>query len=95
VRYDGIMEIRSDSGKPKVRKITAGGQVSLPAAVRRRWQTKNVGIEDRGDHVIVRPLADDPIAAARGALKGRLGSAADLRRKAREDEAAAESEAGL
>ena len=74
-----------------MRKITAGGQVSLPAAVRSRWQTKNVGIEDRGDHVVVRPLPDDPIAAARGALKGRLESAADLRRKARADEAAAEA----
>jgi bifunctional DNA-binding transcriptional regulator/antitoxin component of YhaV-PrlF toxin-antitoxin module len=72
-------------------KVTSGGQVSLPAAVRSRWQTKNVAVEDRGDHVIVRPLPDDPIAAARGALKGRLDSAADLRRKAREDEASAEA----
>lgn len=73
------------------RKITAGGQISLPAAVRRRWATSTVGIEDLGDRVIVRPLPDDPIAAARGALKGRFPSTAELRAKAREDEIAAEA----
>lgn len=55
-------------------KLTRGGQVSLPAAVRRRWATRAVVVEDRGDHVVVRPSADDPITAARGALKPRQGS---------------------
>jgi bifunctional DNA-binding transcriptional regulator/antitoxin component of YhaV-PrlF toxin-antitoxin module len=77
-------------GIVRLHKITAGGQVSLPAAVRRRWKTKNVRVEDHGDHVVVRPIPDDPIAAARGALKGRV-DAAKLRAKAREDEAAAEA----
>jgi bifunctional DNA-binding transcriptional regulator/antitoxin component of YhaV-PrlF toxin-antitoxin module len=67
-----------------------GGQVSLPAAVRRRWGTEQVAIEDRGDHLVVKPLPDDPIAAARGALKGRIGPTDELRRKARLDERAAE-----
>ena len=62
----------------------------MPAAVRRRWQTKNVRVEDHGDHVVVRPLPDDPIAAARGALKERIDTA-KLRAEAREDEAAAEA----
>jgi bifunctional DNA-binding transcriptional regulator/antitoxin component of YhaV-PrlF toxin-antitoxin module len=75
----------------KQHKITAGGQISLPAAVRRRWATSAVAIEDLGDRVIVRPLPDDPIAAARGALKGRLPSTAELRAKAREDEIVAEA----
>jgi hypothetical protein len=35
-------------------------------------------------------MPDDPILAARGALKGRIGSTASLRAKARNDEAAAE-----
>lgn len=73
-----------------MRKITTGGQISLPATVRSRWGTKSVAVEDRGDHVVVRPLPDDPIAAARGALKGKIGSTAALRAKARKDEAAAE-----
>lgn len=75
----------------KVRKITAGGQISLPAAVRARWGTKAVSVEDHGDRVVVKPLPDDPIAAARGALKDRLGPTAALRTKARKDEADAEA----
>jgi bifunctional DNA-binding transcriptional regulator/antitoxin component of YhaV-PrlF toxin-antitoxin module len=72
------------------RKITMGGQISLPAAVRRRWDTNVVSIEDRGDSVVVRPLPDDPVAAARGAFAGRIGSTAELRRIARADDVAAE-----
>jgi bifunctional DNA-binding transcriptional regulator/antitoxin component of YhaV-PrlF toxin-antitoxin module len=74
----------------KRHKITAGGQISLPARVRARWGTRTVSVEDLGDRVIVRPLPDDPIAAARGALKGRVGPTTELRAKARRDEAAAE-----
>ena len=74
----------------KMRKITAGGQISLPAAVRRRWQTRCVAVEDLGDRVLIRPLPEDPILAARGALKGKIVSPAALRAKARSDEAAAE-----
>lgn len=62
----------------------------MPATVRSRWGTRSVAVEDLGDHVVVRPLPDDPIAAARGALKGKIGSTAALRDKARKDEAAAE-----
>ena len=74
----------------KQHRITQGGQISLPASVRRRWGTSTVGIEDLGDSVVVRPLPDDPIAAARGALQGRIGSTAELRAKARKDEGRAE-----
>jgi bifunctional DNA-binding transcriptional regulator/antitoxin component of YhaV-PrlF toxin-antitoxin module len=75
----------------KRRKITTGGQISLPASVRSRWGTTSVAVEDLGDYVIVRPLPDDPIAAARGALKGKLSSSASLRAKARKDDAVAEA----
>lgn len=74
----------------KIRRITAGGQISLPAEVRHRWATSSVGVEDLGDRVVVRPLPNDPIAAARGALKGRIKSSTELRKQARRDEAAAE-----
>ena len=72
------------------RKITTGGKISLPAAVRRRWATSVVAIEDHGDSVVVRPLPEDPIAAARGALKGRLPATSVLRAEARRDEQLAE-----
>lgn len=75
----------------KRHKITSSGQVSLPADARRRWGTRVVGVEDLGDRVVFRPLPDDPIAAARGALKGRLRSTSELRTQAREDEANAEA----
>ena len=49
-------------------RITSGGQVSVPAEVRRRWNTNTVLVEDRGDHVVLRPAPDDPVAAAYGAF---------------------------
>ena len=52
-----------------IAKVTTSGQVSLPAPIRRRWGTAQVVIEDEGDHVVVRPLPDEPIAAACGSLK--------------------------
>ena len=67
-------------------KVTSAGQLSLPARIRRRWGTQRVTIEDRGDSVVLRPIPDDPIAAAAGALRGRIGSSEDLRARAREDE---------
>jgi bifunctional DNA-binding transcriptional regulator/antitoxin component of YhaV-PrlF toxin-antitoxin module len=54
-----------------IAKVTTSGQVSLPAMVRRRWRTAQVVIEDEGDRVVVRPIPDEPIAAACGSLKRR------------------------
>ncbi len=75
----------------KTAKITMGGQVSIPADIRRRWGTNRVVIEDQGDRLVVKPLPDDPIAAARGALKGEITvPTEELRRIARRDEQIAE-----
>ena len=77
----------------KTARITAGGQISIPASVRRRWGTNRVAIHDLGDRIVVKPLPDDPIAAAEGALRGRIPVTADeLRRVARRDEAQAEEQ---
>jgi AbrB family looped-hinge helix DNA binding protein len=74
-------------------KITAAGQISIPADVRRRWETSTVLIEDRGDHLVVRPRPTDPVEAARGALKGkgRDISADEMIRIADEDERRAQA----
>jgi bifunctional DNA-binding transcriptional regulator/antitoxin component of YhaV-PrlF toxin-antitoxin module len=56
----------------KPTSVTRGGQISLPAEIRRRWGTKRVSVEDHGDYAVVRPVPDDPIAAAHGALRGLL-----------------------
>lgn len=71
-------------------KITTSGQVSIPASVRRRWRTSRVEVEDHGDHVVVRPLADDPLEAAVGVFRDRGIDTAELRRQARADEQRAE-----
>lgn len=47
-------------------KISKGGQLSVPAAIRTRWQTHTVVIDDRGDHMVVRPAPDDPVKATFG-----------------------------
>jgi AbrB family looped-hinge helix DNA binding protein len=73
-------------------KITRGGQISIPAAIRHRWGTSTVALEDLGDRIVLEPAPDDPIAAAEGALAEEFGSLdiAQLRREARADEQAAE-----
>jgi bifunctional DNA-binding transcriptional regulator/antitoxin component of YhaV-PrlF toxin-antitoxin module len=79
----------------KTVKVTRGGQISVPAEIRRRWQTSTLAMEDLGDRLVLTPAPDDPIAAVRGALAGesRTGSAA-LRAAAREAEAAAAQRRG-
>ncbi|MGH3136814.1 MAG: hypothetical protein ACRDPV_10030 [Gaiellaceae bacterium] len=68
--------------------ISKGGQISVPAEVRKRWQTRRLQVEDRGDELVIRPAPEDPIAAARGSLKGRIAfSSEELRRMEREEEA--------
>jgi len=72
-------------------RISAGGQVSVPAAVRNRWNTKVVVADDRGDHLILRPAPEDPIEALRGAFKNTSGLTVDeLRQISREEEREAE-----
>jgi bifunctional DNA-binding transcriptional regulator/antitoxin component of YhaV-PrlF toxin-antitoxin module len=84
-------------------KLTTGGQITVPAHVRKRWQTERVTVEDRGDHLVVRPLSEDRaarIAALRGIWK--TGKSKDLvaaferqREEDRELERRKERERGL
>lgn len=68
--------------------ISKGGQISIPAEVRRRWGTRRLRVEDRGDELVIRPAPEDPIAAARGIFKGRSKvNSEELRAMAREEEA--------
>jgi bifunctional DNA-binding transcriptional regulator/antitoxin component of YhaV-PrlF toxin-antitoxin module len=73
-------------------RITTSGQVSLPAAVRRRWGTRFVQIEDRGDHVVVRPQPENLIDYLSGIWKGRTRLTSDeARAQLRAEEAANEA----
>jgi bifunctional DNA-binding transcriptional regulator/antitoxin component of YhaV-PrlF toxin-antitoxin module len=73
-------------------RISKGGQVSVPAEIRHRWNTSRVVLEDLGDRLVIRPTADDPIAALRGAFADPGKPSSDeLRRRARSDETASEA----
>ncbi|MCA1736734.1 MAG: AbrB/MazE/SpoVT family DNA-binding domain-containing protein [Actinobacteria bacterium] len=67
-------------------RISKGGQISIPAAIRHRWGTTTLALDDQGDRIILEPAPDDPIAAAEGALAALVGKIdpAQLRRRARE-----------
>ncbi len=72
-------------------RISKGGQVSVPAEVRKRWATGVVTIEDRGGEIVLRPAPDDPVAAMQGALAHLdLPSSDAMRRQTREEEAETE-----
>lgn len=73
-------------------RISKGGQISIPAQIRRRWDTSTLVLEDEGDRLVITPAPDDPIAAAEGSLAGELGriDVARLRGIARQDSRAAE-----
>ncbi|HLI32445.1 MAG TPA: hypothetical protein VKU89_06885 [Solirubrobacteraceae bacterium] len=77
-------------------KISKGGQVSIPAPIRHRWATSTLTLEDCGERLILTPAADDPIAAAEGALRQELPALDldSLRKAAREDDQAAERRRG-
>lgn len=71
-------------------KVTAGGQIQLPAPVRNRWKTSTVEVIDGGDHVVVRPAPENPFLALLGALAAEGIDSSALRERARLDERAAE-----
>ncbi|MGH9209818.1 MAG: AbrB/MazE/SpoVT family DNA-binding domain-containing protein [Acidimicrobiales bacterium] len=70
-------------------KVSSNGQVSIPAAVRRRWGGGEVLIIDKGDRLIVRPvLGLDELA---GRYADRPGPTTDeMRREERAEDALAD-----
>jgi AbrB family looped-hinge helix DNA binding protein len=69
-------------------KISRGGQISIPAPIRKRWGTTTLTLEDQGDQLILKPAPDDPIEAAAGAFagEGRGLGLETIRREEREAE---------
>ncbi|MDQ3722273.1 MAG: hypothetical protein M3376_04220 [Actinomycetota bacterium] len=65
-------------------KISKGGQLSVPASVRSRWRTNTVVIDDRGDHLVVRPVADDPVQATFGIFADEFADAPTAEQMIRE-----------
>jgi bifunctional DNA-binding transcriptional regulator/antitoxin component of YhaV-PrlF toxin-antitoxin module len=71
--------------------ISRGGQISIPAEVRRRWQTSRLSLEDRGSELILRPIPPDPIRAAIGSLAGPGPSTDEARARLRAEELRADA----
>lgn len=65
-------------------KISKGGQLSVPAAVRSRWRTNTVVVDDRGDHLVVRPAPDDPVEATFAIFAAEFAGAPPAERLVRE-----------
>lgn len=61
--------------QPARAKISGNGQISIPAAVRRRWDSREVVIIDKGDRLIVRPALS--LAELRGRYKDAPGPTTD------------------
>jgi bifunctional DNA-binding transcriptional regulator/antitoxin component of YhaV-PrlF toxin-antitoxin module len=75
----------------RIGRISRGGQIQVPAEVRRRWATDRVIIEDDGASLRIQPLPDDPIGTAFGSLPGKSKMTSDeMRRQFREEERLAE-----
>jgi hypothetical protein len=55
-----------ESARKATVPISKGGQISLPAEIRHRWDVRRLRVLDFGDHVELRPVPDDPIAAVTG-----------------------------
>lgn len=72
--YNGLVEPRAH-----VMTVSRNGQVSIPAATRARWNTRQVVVVDLGDRVVVRPMSADPVAALKGKYADR-GPSADAAR---------------
>jgi bifunctional DNA-binding transcriptional regulator/antitoxin component of YhaV-PrlF toxin-antitoxin module len=73
----------------RIASISRGGQVSIPADIRHRWGVRRVVLVEQGDALVVRPLPDDPIAAAMGSLAGPGPTTDDIREQLRDEEFAA------
>jgi bifunctional DNA-binding transcriptional regulator/antitoxin component of YhaV-PrlF toxin-antitoxin module len=63
--------------------LSRNGQVSVPAEVRTRWNTRRLIVVDLGDRVVMRPASANPVKEIGGRYRGRGPSADAARRQAR------------
>lgn len=66
--------------------------MSVPVTIRRRWKTSRVAIDDNGDHIVVRPVSDDPVSALLGFAEGRGPTSDEVREELRREEREREDE---
>ncbi len=79
--------------KTAVMKISRNGQISIPADVRKRWNTDRVIVMDTKGGLIVRPFDPDLVHNLRGKYKHLVTETSDeMRRAIREEQAEREDE---
>ena len=71
-------------------RLSRNGQVSLPAETRHRWNAAEILVVDLGDHVVMRPLPEEPVVALYGKYAGTGPTAAEARQRVRREGAASE-----
>ena len=71
----------------RVVTLTRGGQVSIPADLRRGWPSNKIIVEETPRGLLLRPLPADPIDAAMGSLAGPGPTVDEMRRASRREEA--------
>lgn len=67
-------------------RISKGGQISLPAEIRRRWATDSLVVEDLGDRVVLRPMPADPLGKEMGAFPSKKTTVDQARARFRNEE---------
>ena len=71
-------------------KVTGSGQISLPAALRRRWGVDRVLVVDRGDYALIRPMPDNVIEFLQGSVPTGGVGLDDIRAQERDADASRE-----
>jgi len=69
-----------------VMKISRNGQISIPADVRKRWNTDRVIVIDTKDGLIVRPFDPDVVRSLRGKYRHLYTTSVDDGRRTTRDE---------
>lgn len=75
-----------------VMKVSANGQVSIPAEVLARWKaerwtTERVVIADMGDYIVIGPKSENPFEDLVGRYPGKGPTTDEMRRMDREEDA--------
>ncbi|MEO1062507.1 MAG: AbrB/MazE/SpoVT family DNA-binding domain-containing protein [Actinomycetota bacterium] len=68
-------------------KISRNGQVSIPAPARSRWNAERVVVVDLGDHVVLRPVHEEPAAELAGKYAHAGPTSDEMRRASRAEDA--------
>lgn len=77
--------------KTTMTRISRGGQVTVPAPVRRRWETERVALEDHGGYLLLRPLADPVESFVGFAAESGAPTSEELRAQSRAEQKAGEA----